>query len=68
MYSTMNTPLRILYLEKKTADAALICSTLQAGDIACTTVWVQNLAEFEAQLSRGCFDLVLSAHSLLGRV
>ncbi len=61
----MNTPLRILYLEKKTADAALICSTLQAGDIACTTVWVQNLAEFEAQLSRGCFDLVLSAHSLL---
>jgi two-component system cell cycle sensor histidine kinase/response regulator CckA len=63
---TMNTPLRILYLENNPTDAALICSTLQAGDIACTTTWVQNRAEFGAQLRRGCFDLVLSAHSLLG--
>lgn len=62
----MNTPLKILYLENNPIDAALVCSTLEAGDITCTTTWVQNRAEFGAQLSHGCFDLVLSAHSLLG--
>lgn len=62
----MNTPLRILYLENNPTDAELVCSTLEAGDIACTTTWVKNRADFEAQLSHGCFDLVLSANSLLG--
>jgi signal transduction histidine kinase len=62
----MNTPLRILYLENNPTDAALICSTLEDGDIACTTTWVENRADFDMQLSLGSFDLVLSAHSLLG--
>lgn len=60
----MKSPLRILYLENKPTDAVLVCSTLEAGDIACTTTWVQNHTDFEAQLRHGCFDLVLSAHSL----
>ena len=55
----MNTPLRILCFETAPTDAALIFATLEAGDIACTTTWVQNLADFELQLSRGCFGLVL---------
>jgi two-component system, cell cycle sensor histidine kinase and response regulator CckA len=55
----MNTPLRILCFETAPTDAALIFATLEAGDIPCTTTWVQNLADFESQLSRGCFGLVL---------
>ena len=60
----MSTPLRILHLEDNPADAALIQATLEAGDMACTTTCVQNRADFGTQLSRGCFDLVLSDYSL----
>ena len=59
----MSTPLRILYLESNPTDAALICSTLEAGGITCTTTWVQNRADFGEHLSHGCFDLVLSGYS-----
>ena len=59
----MNTPLRILHLEENATDAWRINATLDAGDIAYTTTWVQNRADFKAQLGRGCFDLVLSDYS-----
>ncbi len=60
----MNIPLRILHLEDSPADAALIQATLEAGDIICTTTCVQNRADFGTQLSRGCYDLILSDYSL----
>ncbi len=60
----MNIPLRILHLEDNPADAALIQSALEAGDIPCDTTCVHNRAEFAAQLGRGCYDLILSDYSL----
>lgn len=60
----MNALLQILCFETHPTDAALISATLEAGDIACTITWVQNLADFESQLGRGCFDLVLLDYSM----
>jgi DNA-binding NtrC family response regulator len=56
----MKTPLRILHLEDDPYDAALIQSTLEAGDIHCTTTRVQTQAGFVAALERGGIDLILS--------
>ena len=60
----MNALLQILCFEADPTDAALISATLEAGDIACTITWVQNLADFESQLGRGCFGLVLLDYSM----
>ncbi len=60
----MSIPLRVLHFEENTTDAGRINATLEAGDIACVTTWVQNRGDFKAQLGRGCFDLVLSDYSL----
>jgi DNA-binding response OmpR family regulator len=60
----MNALLQILCFETDPTDAALISATLEAGDISCTITWVQNLADFESQLGRGCFDLVLLDYSM----
>jgi two-component system cell cycle sensor histidine kinase/response regulator CckA len=56
--------LRILHLEDNPADAALIQSMLEAGDIASTIQRVETPADFEAALDRGCFDLIISDHTL----
>lgn len=60
----MNALLQILCFETDPTDAALISATLEAGDIACTITWVQNLADFESQLGRDCFGLVLLDYSM----
>lgn len=60
----MNTPLKILHLEDDPNDAALIQSMLEAGHIGCETTSVSNRADFEHQIRRGCYDLVLSDYSL----
>jgi signal transduction histidine kinase len=56
----MKSPLRILHLEDDPADAALVQSTLEAGDIHCATTRVQNSDDFVAALERGGIDLILS--------
>jgi len=65
MHSKMITPLRILFLENNSADAAIIRSTFKAGGIACKITRVQSRDAFGALISRGCFDLALSDYSLL---
>src|SRR5881409_379438 len=56
--------LRILHLEDTPADGELIQSMLEAGGIACTIQRVETPAGFEAALDQGCFDLILSDHTL----
>jgi CheY-like chemotaxis protein len=56
----MKSPLNILHLEDDPNDAALIISTLEAGNIHCTTTRVQDCEAFVAALERGGIDLILS--------
>ncbi|HSY18136.1 MAG TPA: ATP-binding protein [Candidatus Acidoferrales bacterium] len=60
----MKSPLRILHLEDDARDAALICSTLESGGIACAITCVQRRDDFLAALERDGFDLILSDFSL----
>src|SRR5437773_1569831 len=56
--------LRILHLEDNSADGELIQSILEAGGMASTIQRVETPADFEAALDQGCFDLILSDHTL----
>ena len=58
--------LRILHLEDNPADAELIQSMLEAGGIASTIQRVETPADFESALDQGCFDLIISDHTLPG--
>jgi two-component system, cell cycle sensor histidine kinase and response regulator CckA len=60
----MKTPLHILHLEDDANDAALVRVTLEAEDIACAVVRVENRVDFVAALERGGIDLILSDYSL----
>jgi PAS domain S-box-containing protein len=59
-----NLVLRILHLEDNPADGELIQSMLEAGGIASTIQRVETPADFEAALNQGCFDLIISDHTL----
>src|SRR6266498_3330940 len=61
-----NPVLRILHLEDNPADGELIQSMLEAGGIASTIQRVETPADFTAALNRGCFDLIISDHTLPG--
>ena len=56
--------MQILHLEDNPTDAELIHSMLEAGDIASTIQRVETPADFEAALDQGCFDLIISDHTL----
>src|SRR6266540_6506211 len=56
--------LRILHLEDNPADGELIQSMLEAGGIASTIQRVETPGDFEAALDQGCFDLIISDHTL----
>lgn len=60
----MKSPLRILHLEDDPNDVTLVQSTLEAGDIPCTTTCVQTREDFVAALKPGSIDLILSDFSL----
>jgi two-component system cell cycle sensor histidine kinase/response regulator CckA len=60
----MKSPLHILHLEDDPNDAALVQSTLEAGDIACATTCVQSRDDFVAALEHGGVDLILSDFSM----
>lgn len=59
-----NPVLRILHLEDNPADGELIQSMLEAGGIASTFHRVETPADFETALDQGCFDLIISDHTL----
>jgi PAS domain S-box-containing protein len=56
--------LRILHLEDNPLDAELIRSRLQAGGIGCAIQRVETRADFEAEVDRRRFDLIISDHTL----
>src|SRR5437667_12258424 len=56
--------IRIIHLEDNTADGELIQSMLETGGIASTIHRVETPADFEAALDQGCFDLIISDHTL----
>jgi CheY-like chemotaxis protein len=60
----LNSPLRVLHLEDNPLDVALVKTTLERADIACTTTTVDNRASFVAALEGGKFDLIISDFKL----
>jgi len=56
--------LRILHLEDSAADAELVRGLLEDGGIHCSVTCVKSRKDFQAELDRGAFDLILSDYSL----
>jgi two-component system cell cycle sensor histidine kinase/response regulator CckA len=56
--------LRILHLEDSAADAELVRGLLQDEGISCAVTCVKTRKDFQAELDRGAFDLILSDYSL----
>jgi PAS domain S-box-containing protein len=59
-----NLTLRILHLEDSAADAELIRGLLEEEGISCSVVCVKTKQDYQAELVRGAFDLILSDYSL----
>ncbi len=57
-------PLRILHLEDSAADAELVRGLLGEEGISCSVTCVKTKQDYEAELVRGAFDLILSDYSL----
>jgi PAS domain S-box-containing protein len=58
-------PLRILHLEDSAADAELVRGLLQdEAGISCSVTCVKTRQDYQAELERGAFDLILSDYSL----
>jgi len=57
-------PLRILHLEDSAADAALVRGLLEDEGISCAVTCVKTKQDYQAELNRGNFDLILSDYSL----
>jgi two-component system cell cycle sensor histidine kinase/response regulator CckA len=56
--------LRILHLEDSAADAELVRGLLQDDGLSCSVTCVKTRKDFQAELERGAFDLILSDYSL----
>jgi len=56
--------LRILHLEDSVADAELVRGLLEEEGISCSVTCVKTRKDFQAELDRGAFDLILSDYSL----
>src|ERR1700730_3889809 len=59
-----DTCLRILHLEDEPNDAELAEETLTSAGFVCSILRVETREEFEAALTQGGFDLILSDKSL----
>jgi PAS domain S-box-containing protein len=57
-------PLRILHLEDSGADAELVRGLLEDEGVSCCVTCVKTRKDFQAELDRGAFDLILSDYSL----
>ena len=62
----MNSPLRILHLEDSPTDHELIRTMLRKAGLACDFAHAMDRADYEANLARGGFDLILADYSLPG--
>jgi len=60
----MKTPLSILHLEDNSVDADFMATMLQEDGIECEVRCVRSRAEYERQLDRSRFDLIVSDYSL----
>jgi PAS domain S-box-containing protein len=60
----MKDPIRILHLEDAASDAELIASTLKRKGLSCSITLVETKKDFEEQLARGNFDIILSDYNL----
>src|SRR5215831_11504152 len=56
--------LQILHLEDSAADAELVRSLLQDEGMSCSITCVKTKQDYQAELERGAFDLILSDYSL----
>lgn len=57
-------PLRILHLEDSAADAELVRGLLEDEGISCLVTCVKTKPDYQTELERGAFDLILSDYSL----
>ena len=62
----MQQPVRILYIDDSAHDRALVRHALEVEHGSFRVTEATTRAEFEAQLARGDFDLVLSDFNILG--
>jgi len=62
----MRAPLRVLHLEDNSWDAELIKAELDGGNVPCSITQICSEKEFEAALTRGGFDIILSDSQLPG--
>ena len=56
--------LRILHLEDSAADAELVRGLLQDDGLSCSVTCVKTRKDFQTELDRGAFDVILSDYSL----
>ena len=62
----MSRRLRVLHLEDRAADAAIIRDRLELDGVACDIRLTQGKADFESALAQEPFDLVISDYNLPG--
>ena len=60
----MQPPLKILHLEDSAADAELVRGLLDEEGISCSVTCVKTRQDYQAELQRGAFDLIISDYSL----
>ncbi len=60
----MKQPLHILHLEDNPTDAELVRALLEAEGIDCEVTCVRTREDYEVELERGAFDLLLTDFSL----
>jgi DNA-binding NtrC family response regulator len=58
-----STVLRVLYLEDKSLDAALVQAKLAEGGLDCELVRVQKRSDFVAALEHGALDLIMADYA-----
>jgi PAS domain S-box-containing protein len=62
----MTRPLRVLHLEDSPRDAAMVRHKLEVAGVSCDILLVNSKDRFEASLTQGSFDLILSDYTLPG--
>jgi PAS domain S-box-containing protein len=62
----MRRPLRVLHLEDSARDAAMVRHKLEGAGVSCDILLVNSKDSFEASLTEGSFDLIISDYTLPG--
>src|SRR5690242_20507057 len=61
---TTAAPLRILHLEDNPHDTEMLCAVLEEEQLSCVVKRVETPAEFEAELRKGEWELIISDFAL----